>query len=84
MGLAASVGRDRLDVYTRLRVAVFSTGDELYDPGRALPAGGIHDSNRYTLMALLEELGCTVDDLGILEDRFESIRDALDEAARRP
>jgi molybdopterin molybdotransferase len=81
--LAASVGRARLTVYQPLRVAVFSTGDELCDPGRALPAGGIHDSNRYTLMALLQDLGCSVDDLGILPDRFETIRDALSDAARR-
>lgn len=82
VGLAASVGRERLEVYARLRVAVFSTGDELYDPGGAPPPGGIRDSNRYTLMALLEELGCAVDDLGILRDRFEVIRDALEAAAR--
>ncbi len=81
VGLAASVGRARLAVYKPLKVAVFSTGDELYDPGWELPAGGIYDSNRYTLMALLEGLGCAVDDLGILQDRFESIRDALDGAA---
>lgn len=83
VGLAASVGRARLTVYKPLRVAVFSTGDELYDPGRELPAGGIHDSNRYTLMALLQGLGCSVDDLGILRDRFETIRNALSDAARR-
>ncbi len=82
VGLAASVGRGHLVVYKPLRVAVFSTGDELYDPDRDLPAGGIYDSNRYTLIALLEELGCSVNDLGILEDRFETIRDALDDAAR--
>ncbi len=82
VGLAASVGRSRLTVYKPLRVAVFSTGDELYDPDQELPAGGIHDSNRYTLAALLEELGCAVYDLGILNDRFETIRDALDGAAR--
>lgn len=82
VGLAASVGCAHVAVYAPLRVAVFSTGDELFDPGRELPAGGIHDSNRYTLMALLEELGCSVNDLGILEDRFETIRDALRDAAR--
>jgi len=82
VGLAASVGRASLTVYKPLRVAVFSTGDELYDPDRRLPAGGIHDSNRYTLLALLEALGCTANDLGILEDRFGTIRDALDQAAQ--
>ena len=81
VGLAAAVGRDRLAVYAPLRVAVFSTGDEVCEPGAPLPDGAIFDANRYALMALLEGLGCTVDDLGILPDEFETIRAALDGAA---
>lgn len=80
VGLAASVGRRELPVYDRLRVALFSTGDEVHDIGEKLPAGGIFDSNRYTIAALLENLGCIVDDLGILEDRFEPISAALKKA----
>jgi len=69
-------------VFTPLRVAIFSTGDEIHEPGTDLPDGGIFDANRYTLMALLNGMGCAVTDLGILPDRLEAIRDALKDAAR--
>jgi len=82
IGLLASLGCRRVDVRARLRVAVFSTGDEVRDPGAALDAGAVYDANRYSLMALLARLGCAVTDLGILPDRFETIRDRLAEAAR--
>ncbi|PWC32335.1 gephyrin-like molybdotransferase Glp [Azospirillum sp. TSO35-2] len=77
IGLAASLGWRTLAVRTRLRVAVFSTGDELREPGAALDAGAVYDANRFTLIALLARLGCAVTDLGILPDRVEAIRDAL-------
>ncbi len=82
LGLAASVGRAELLVRTPLRAAVFSTGDEVRDPGRDIPEGCIFDSNRYTVSALLRELGCVVTDLGILPDDLDTIRDALDGAAK--
>jgi molybdopterin molybdotransferase len=84
VGLAASVGRARLRVFEPLRAAVFSTGDEVCDPatGNGLPPGCIYDSNRYSVIGLLEGLGCQVTDLGILEDRLDSVKDALAEAAR--
>lgn len=81
IGLAASVGSKTLPVYRKLRVALFSTGDEVHDVGDNLPAGGIFDSNRYAIAALLENLGCIVDDLGILEDRYDPILTALKNAA---
>ena len=81
VGLAASVGCTALTVYRRPRVALFSTGDEVREPGAALPAGCIYDANRYVLAGLIRELGCDVDDLGILEDRLEVIRGALAVAA---
>jgi molybdopterin molybdotransferase len=81
LGLAASVGRSRLLVRKPLRVAVFSTGDEIRDPGQDAPEGCIFDSNRYTVGALVRCLGCEVTDIGILPDRFEAIRDALQNAA---
>ena len=81
IGLAASVGCATLTVYRRLRVAVFSTGDEVREVGADLPPGCIYDSNRYAVSALLESLGCEVGDLGILPDRYEAIRDALADAA---
>ena len=82
IGLAASVGRSELRVRTRLRVAVFSTGDEIRDPDGDAPAGCIYDTNRFTVMGLAAELGFAVTDLGILPDRLDAIRDALDAAAR--
>jgi molybdopterin molybdotransferase len=81
IGLAASVGRDSLLVHTRLRAAVFSTGDEVRDPGRDAPEGCIYDANRYGVMALLEGLGCAVTDLGILPDAEDAIAQALAKAA---
>ncbi|MBC8267392.1 MAG: molybdopterin molybdotransferase MoeA [Rhodospirillaceae bacterium] len=82
IGLAASVGRSTLSVYKRLRVAVFSTGDEVRDPDGEAPEGCIFDANRYTIMGLLERLGCLVTDLGILEDDETVIGDALKAAAK--
>lgn len=68
VGLAASVGRTIVTAYKPLRVAVFSTGDEVCEPGGPLRAGAIYDSNRFTIKAALAQLGCTVTDLGILPD----------------
>lgn len=81
VGVAASVGAAQLTVFRRLRVALFSTGDELAMPGEPLKPGGIYNSNRYTLRALLEGLGCTVDDFGIVPDSREATRAALRTAA---
>lgn len=80
IGLAASVGRDTLTTYKRLKVAVFSTGDEVRDPGGDAPAGCIYDANRYAVMSLLEGMGCAVTDLGILSDDMDKIVAALDAA----
>ena len=82
VGLAASLGFTALSVYRRLRVALFSTGDELRDPGNALPPGAIYDANRYVLRALLEGIGAGVTDLGILADERTGIRQALAAASR--
>ncbi len=82
LGVAASVGRAELAVYRRLKAAVFSTGDEVCDPGRDISEGRIFDSNRFAIQGLLSELGVAVSDLGILPDREPAIRDALATAAR--
>ncbi len=82
VGLAASVGLSELTVYRPLRAAVFSTGDELCDPGADAPDGAIYDSNRYVLSALLEAQGCAVTDLGILPDDAATVCAALADAAR--
>ena len=81
LGLAAAAGAGRLTVRRRLRVAVFSTGDELREPGQIMTPGTQHDSNRYTLLGLLGQLGCEVTDLGILPDRPAAIAKALADAA---
>lgn len=81
IGLAAALGLDTLTVRQPLRVALFSTGDEVTAPGQALAPGGIYDANRPLLSALLLHLGCTVTDLGILADDEDVIRAALAGAA---
>ena len=81
IGLAASIGLSELVVYKPLCVAVFSTGDEIFDPSEYAPEGCIFDANRYTIIGLLTKLGCQVTDLGILEDDEQTICDALTAAA---
>lgn len=81
LGLAASVGAAKLRIRRRLRVAVFSSGNELVMPGDTLGPGQIYNSNRFTLCGLLEELGCEVLDLGIVQDTLEATMDALAGAA---
>lgn len=82
IGLAASVGVARLEVVRRMRVALFSTGDELIMPGEALPPGRVYNSNRFQLRVLLESLGCEVNDFGIVPDRLDATRATLRAAAR--
>ena len=81
LGLAASIGFDKLKVAKPVRVALFSTGDELVMPGDVLPAdmkpGAIYNSNRFFLRALLLRLGCTVTDLGIVPDKLDATVAAL-------
>ncbi|MFO8046011.1 MAG: molybdopterin-binding protein [Halomonas sp.] len=81
LGLLASLGRAKVAVYRRPRVAIFSTGDEVTAPGQPLPLAGIYDANRYSLMALAVEHGAEVLDLGILPDTRDAIADALGRAA---
>jgi molybdopterin molybdotransferase len=82
LGLAASVGLAQLPVRRKLRVAVFFTGDELAMPGEPLAPGAIYNSNRFTLRALLENLGCTITDFGIVPDTLDATRAVLRECAR--
>ncbi len=81
LGLAASVGLAELPILRRPRVAVFFTGDELAMPGESLKPGAIYNSNRFTLRALLENLGCEITDYGIVPDSLEATRDTLRRAA---
>ncbi len=81
MGLLASVGVDRIPVYRRFKVALFSSGDELVMPGQPLGPGQIYNSNEFTLEGLLRNAGCEVIKLGIVKDTFEATCDALTRAA---
>ncbi|HEU4852512.1 MAG TPA: gephyrin-like molybdotransferase Glp [Telluria sp.] len=81
LGLAASVGVAEVSVRRRLRVALFFTGDELTMPGEPLAEGSIYNSNRFTLRALLENLGCEIADFGNVPDTLEATRDTLRKAA---
>ncbi len=87
LGLAASIGMDRLQVARRPRVALFSTGDELVMPGEVAPEqmrpGAIYNSNRFFLRALLQRLGCEVTDLGIVPDQREATLAALRQASEQ-
>ncbi len=81
IALAAAFGLTRLEVRRRIRVAVFSTGNELVSPGAPRAAAQLFDSNRFMLMAMLRRLGCEVSDLGIVGDERTSLADALKKVA---
>jgi molybdopterin molybdotransferase len=81
IALAAAFGLTQVKVTRRIRVAVFSTGNELVSPGTTRTAAQLFDSNRFMLMAMLARLGCEVSDLGILRDDRASLAVALQQAA---
>jgi molybdopterin molybdotransferase len=81
LALAASVGLTELPVRRRVRVAIFSTGDEIVEPGSARPGPALFDANRFLLDGLLERLGAEVTDLGILPDEPATLSGALKMAA---
>ena len=81
IALAAALGLTTLEVRRRLRVAIFSTGDEVVEPGGELPRAAVYDANRYLLRELLERLGARVTDLGILADDPKPLARALRAAA---
>jgi len=82
LGLAATVGAATLQVTRRPRVALFSTGDELVMPGEPLKPGAIYNSNRFTLRAAIQAIGCDCTDLGIVPDQLDATRAALRQAAQ--
>ena len=81
LGLIASLGIGEVNVKRRLRVAFFSTGDELKSIGETLEAGDIYDSNRYTLYGMLKRLGIDMLDMGVIPDQKAPLRQALIEAS---
>ncbi|WP_297912819.1 gephyrin-like molybdotransferase Glp [Thiomonas sp.] len=82
LGQIASVGVAQVSVAPRPRVALLCTGDELAQPGQPLRPGGVYNSNRFMLRAMLEALGCEVSDLGQVADTLQATREALGAAAR--
>lgn len=83
MGLLASLGFSDVTVYHKLKVALFSTGDELQEPGTQLAPGKIYNSNRYSLLGMLDELGVEIVDMGTIRDDKSSLKEALLDAASR-
>ncbi|HCE1969319.1 bifunctional molybdopterin-guanine dinucleotide biosynthesis adaptor protein MobB/molybdopterin molybdotransferase MoeA [Vibrio parahaemolyticus] len=81
MGMTASLGFGEANVFRKLKVAVFSTGDEVQAPGTEQKANSIYDSNRFTIMGMLEKLGCEILDFGILEDNEQLMIEALENAS---
>jgi molybdopterin molybdotransferase len=77
LGMLASLGVAEVVVKRRVRVAFFSTGDELRSIGEALSKGEIYDSNRYTLFAMLSRLGVDIIDMGVVRDDREATKDAV-------
>jgi molybdopterin molybdotransferase len=83
VALAAAIGLTTLEVFRRVRVAVFSTGDEIVEPGKPRPDAALFDANRYLLTRLIERLGATATDLGILPDDPERLARAIAAAAAK-
>ncbi len=81
LGLLASIGVADVSVYRPVKVAVFTSGDELVMPGEPLPSGKIYNSNRFVLNGLLQKLGVDIIDLGQVEDSLSATVAALEKAA---
>ncbi len=83
LGLAASLGLKTLKTWRPLRVAYFSTGDEILSLGEAPREGAVYDSNRYTVFGMLRSLGCEVIDMGVVRDDPALLEAAFTDAARK-
>jgi molybdopterin molybdotransferase len=83
IGLLASLGIGQLTVQRRLRVAIFSTGDELRSIDEPLGNGCVYDSNRYTLHGMLTRIGCDIIDMGIVKDDAASLESAMRRACEQ-
>jgi molybdopterin molybdotransferase len=83
LGLMASLGFNRLPIFKRPVVAVFSTGDEVSQPGDELKPNCIYDANRYTILSMAKKLGCQVIDLGIIDDNEQTLTNTLSDAATK-
>lgn len=82
-GLLASLGLPKVKVYRRLKVAYFSTGDEILSLGQAPREGAVYDSNRYTVYGMLQDLGCKMIDMGVVKDDPQQLEQAFTHAAQQ-
>ena len=83
IGVIASLGIGEVEVIRKLRIAFFSTGDELSSIGEELKDGNIYDSNRYTLFGMLSELNVVIMDMGVIRDNPEDLQQAFEDAATK-
>ena len=83
IGLLASIGRQTVSVYRKIKVAIFSTGNEIINPGKPLLAGQIYNSNRYTLLGLLAHMPVQIIDLGVVADDFNIVKKTLLTASKQ-
>lgn len=83
VGMLASLGIASIPVISKTKVAIFSTGDEVQAPGEAQKPNSIYDSNRFTLTALLQKIGCEVIDFGIIEDSEAALESTLSQASQQ-
>ncbi|WP_232470183.1 MULTISPECIES: molybdopterin molybdotransferase MoeA [Methylococcus] len=81
LGMLAGQGATRVPVYRKLKVALFTTGDELREPGEVLPEGGLYDSNRYALLGMLQRLGIEIREFGIVGDDRQRLEAVLAQAS---
>jgi molybdopterin molybdotransferase len=81
LALTAALGLTKLEVRRRIRVSIFSTGDEIVEPGTSLSGAQVFDANRMLLRHMLEQCGCDVSDLGILRDDLPTLERAISDAA---
>jgi molybdopterin molybdotransferase len=79
----ASLGFNRLPIFKRPVIAVFSTGDEVSQPGDELKPNCIYDANRYTILSMAKKLGCQIIDLGIIDDNEQTLTSTLRDAATK-
>ena len=82
VGLLASLGQPTVTVVRRLKVAYFSTGDEILSLGEAPREGAVYDSNRYTVFGMLQDLGCEMVDMGVVQDDPQRLEQAFSQAAQ--
>ncbi|WP_299018590.1 bifunctional molybdopterin-guanine dinucleotide biosynthesis adaptor protein MobB/molybdopterin molybdotransferase MoeA [uncultured Photobacterium sp.] len=83
LGMIASLGLDSISINKQIKVAIFSTGDEVQSPGEEQKPNCIYDSNRYTLFSMLTKIGCEVIDLGIIEDSEAALEATLQQASKQ-